>query len=100
MTPICSATRWNTYTFDNVVKTIDTQNVANTVGAYGRGNKIGLGALCAHHGFEFRDSHTAGNDTAYTLFNAIFMALKQELLAVGSAGSGKSAQDVINTIEI
>ena len=37
--------------------------------------QIGLGSLMSCYDFPYRDSHTAGNDAAYTMIGAILMAL-------------------------
>ena len=83
--------------FDAVVRTIDTQNLARETGIQVGNNQIGLRRLCDYHGFEFRDSHTAGNDTAYTLFNAVLMVLDEE--SKGVSVSGECAQSVVDSIE-
>ncbi|KAF2742745.1 hypothetical protein M011DRAFT_376559, partial [Sporormia fimetaria CBS 119925] len=60
-------------TFDMVVKTIDTQDMAPAVGLWHGKNKISLLNLCAYNDFDFADPHTAGNDAAYTMISAVFM---------------------------
>ncbi|KAF2649766.1 hypothetical protein K491DRAFT_566932, partial [Lophiostoma macrostomum CBS 122681] len=89
--------------FGTVVRFIDTQNLAKSTGVYTGRQQIGLRSLCNHHDFAFRDSHTAGNDTAYTMINAVFMALANEIFPnVANPDvlpTEKSAQDVVDTIE-
>lgn len=80
---------------DNVVAIIDTQTIANHQGIHGRGDKIGLAALTTHYNLSFRDSHTAGDDAAYTMICAIFMAMDGKL----SASSDRSLQQVVNQLE-
>ncbi|KAF2742746.1 hypothetical protein M011DRAFT_529603 [Sporormia fimetaria CBS 119925] len=63
--------------FDSMVAVIDTQIIARELGL--ERQQIGLQRLCEMHGFEFRNGHTAGNDTAYTLISAVWMAMRKEL---------------------
>ncbi|KAF2279712.1 uncharacterized protein EI97DRAFT_370871 [Westerdykella ornata] len=95
--------------FGTAVMTIDTQELAPSLGVYtGPGHLISLRRLCESHGFEYRDTHTAGNDAAYTLFGAVFMVLNH----FGIAGEGGldaatdegssptlTPQQVVDTIE-
>jgi hypothetical protein len=84
-----------------VVKTIDTQALAMSAGLERPRRQIGLHTLCSIHGFEFRDSHTAGNDAAYTLFNAVFMALRPEYFSgAESDASSKTTQQVVDDVEL
>ncbi|KAF2279713.1 uncharacterized protein EI97DRAFT_482416 [Westerdykella ornata] len=87
---------------DMVVKTVDTQVLAGEVGlpSY-RGHWIGLRNLCHIHGFSPLDSHTAGNDAAYTILNAVFLAMRNELFVDGleTAVNGLGTiQDVVDSI--
>lgn len=72
---------FDAYTTGTVVATIDTQTMACELGIRNPrplahiGNPIGLGDPCAHFQIPYRNAHTAGNDAAYTIIAAIFMAL-------------------------
>ncbi|KAF2117339.1 hypothetical protein BDV96DRAFT_490450, partial [Lophiotrema nucula] len=56
-----------------VVRIIDTQVMARGLGLHHQ--QIGLGSLMSCYGCPYRDSHTAGNDAAYTIIDAILMAV-------------------------
>lgn len=83
---------FNASGFNTVVKTIDTQRLARAL-HIPSSNKISLGSLCEYNGFEFANPHTACNDAAYTLINAVIMALGDE-----SPGTQKSVQEVVDSI--
>jgi len=80
----------------NVVAIIDTQKIAKEKGIYGRGNEISLATLMSRYDVSFRDSHTAGNDAAYTMIAALQMVMGKEL----PAPAGRSLQDVIDDLEV
>lgn len=65
--------------FNTVVKTIDTQQLAREVGINTGNFQISLSKLTNLHDIEYRSGHTACNDAAYTIFNAVLMALRNEL---------------------
>lgn len=90
---------------DTVVKIIDTQSLCVETGYWHSSNKAGLKSLVSMCNFEYRDAHTAGNDTAMTLICAIQMVLPNSLKGHTSAGinettRGRSLQDVIDTAEV
>lgn len=86
--------------FGAVVKTIDTQHMAVDAGLERYGRQISLANLCYAHGFNFRHSHTAGNDAAYTLFNAVFMATKANFFDNNYENAvTKTVEDVIKEVE-
>lgn len=80
--------------FQNVVKRIDTQHMASELGLAKPRQQIGLKSLCQIHGFEFCDSHTAGNDAAYQLITAVLMAIGKS----DGISCGKTTQGVVDAV--
>ncbi|KAL1607972.1 hypothetical protein SLS60_002911 [Paraconiothyrium brasiliense] len=83
---------------DTVVAVIDTQQMAREMGIYnpaGARNEVGLRDLSAHFDIPYRDSHTAGNDAAYTTFSAIYMALYGRIMPTFT----KSVLEVVDDVE-
>jgi hypothetical protein len=91
----------NSALFGSVVRTIDTQSMTISAGLERPRRQIGLRTLCYEHGFDFRHSHTACNDAAYTLFNAVFMALRPEYFNDEYFGSvGKTVEEVVEAVAV
>jgi hypothetical protein len=100
LTMLSTSLGFNSSVFGTVVATMDTQLLARAVRLPSVGHLIGLGPLCTTHGFAFAKSHTAGNDAAYTLFAALYMAMRPEYFEGGRVDkAGKTPQQVINDLE-
>lgn len=88
----------HTAVFENVVSTIDTQELCRSTGFWSSRNQAGLSSLVRMSGFEYRDAHTACNDAAMTLFCAVQMVLPEDMKPAAGAGV-RSLQNVIDDIE-
>jgi hypothetical protein len=79
----------------NVVAVIDTQTIAVEQEIHGRGNRIGLEALCKCYGVPYDDPHTASNDAAYTAITGIQMVMGSRLPNIPS----RSMEAVVKSIQ-
>jgi hypothetical protein len=89
--------------FDTVVKTIDTQNLCRETGYWHSRQQPSLSALVGRCGFEYRNAHTACNDTAMTLICGIQMVLPAHLKPDADTEQyeidSRALQEVVDAIE-
>jgi hypothetical protein len=93
---------WDPYVFGNIVKEVDTQQLARDCGLWcTKNDQIGLHKLTIICHVAYRDGHTANNDAAMTTFDAFQLAIYgiDVIREDDRVEAGKTLQDVIDEVE-